>query len=138
MNKLPRYCSLAGHRVPVEVASDPPFRFLAEAYEVRSRTAVRNDQKSSSWNARQHFLDLVRGKVPKSDVKGLVATIDAAILHYDRIADIGEADFIFLGDLLRFLKDFQIIEERTYAPVAEELKSRISIKAGTFDSYLFE
>jgi hypothetical protein len=138
MNNSPRYCSVAGHRVRVEVANDPPFRFLAEAYEGRSRTAVRNDQRSSSWNSRQHFLDLVRGKVPKADVKSQVATIDAATLHYDQLADIGEADFIFLDKLLRFLKEFKIIEDRTYAPVAEELKFKISIKAGTFDSYLFE
>jgi hypothetical protein len=138
MSSLPRYSSLVGHRVPVEIANDPPFRFLVEAYEGRSRIAIRNEQKSSSCKARQQFLNLVRGKVPKSDIRILVATIDAAVLHYDRIPDIGEADYTFLGDLLRFLWEFGLVEERTYAPVAEEVKSRIHIKAGTFDSYLFE
>lgn len=122
----------------MEIANDPPFRFLAEAYEGRSRTAVRNEQRSSSCKERQQFLDLVRGKVPKSDVLSLVATIDAAILHYDRISDIEVANYEFLGQLLRFLKEFGVIKESSYAPVAEELKSRIHIKAGNFDSYLFE
>lgn len=138
MSNSPRYSSLVGHRVPVEIANDPPFRFLVEAYEGRSKIAVRNEQRSSSWKPRQEFLSLVRGKLPKAEVSSLVATIDAAVLHYDKIADIGKADYAFLGDLLWFLKEYGVIEERAYAPVAEEVKSRIHIKAGTFDRYLFE
>jgi hypothetical protein len=138
MNNSPRYSSLVGHRVLVEIANDPPFRFLAKAYEGRSWTAVRNEQRSSSCKERQQFLNLVRGKVPKSDVLSLVATIDAAVLHYDKISDMKEADYEFLGELLRFLWEFGIIKKMTYAPVAEELKSRIHIKAGTFESYLFK
>jgi hypothetical protein len=138
MSNSPRYSSLVGHRVPVEIANDPPFRFLAEAFERRSRSAVRNEQKSSSCKARQQFLNFIRGRVPKSDILSLVATIDAAVVHDDKIADIGEADYAFLEELLRFLREYGIIGEKTYAPVAEEIKSRIHIKAGTFDSYLFE
>jgi hypothetical protein len=87
MNNSPRYSTLVGHRVPVEVANDFPFRFLAEAYEGRSWSAVRNEQKSSSCKERQQYLNLVSDKVPRSDVLSLVAPIDAAVLHYDRIAD---------------------------------------------------
>jgi hypothetical protein len=136
MNDSPRFELVEGHKVPVEVAKDPPFPFLAEAYEGRSRVAVRNDQVSSSCKTRQQFLSLVKGRVAKSDVLSLVATIDAAIFHYDRIADIQEADFEFLNDLLWFPKDFNIVEERRIAPVAEELRARIHCKAGSFEHYL--
>jgi hypothetical protein len=138
MSSLPRYQTVTGHRVPVEVANDPPFHMLAEAFEGRSKVAVRNDQKSSSSKARQQFLDLVRGKVPKSDVLSLVATINAAIFHYDKIPDIQAEDFVFLENLLVFLKEFGIIGERIFEPVDEELRARISIKEGTFDHYLFQ
>jgi hypothetical protein len=136
MSNLPRFESVAGHRVPVEVAEDPPFRLLAEAYEGRSKTAIRNDQTSSSCKERQQFLNLIRGRVARSDILSLVATIDAAIFHYDRIADIEAADFEFLGDLLWFLRDFKIVEEGRIAPVAEELRARIHRKAGSFEQYL--
>jgi hypothetical protein len=136
MSNSPRFGIVAGHRVPVEVEGDPPFRLLTEAYEGRSRTAVRNNQVSSSSKTRQQFLNLIKGRVAKSDVFSLVATIDAAIFHYDRIADIQEADFEFLGDLLWFLKEFNIVEERKIAPVAEELRARIHCKAGSFERYL--
>jgi hypothetical protein len=136
MNNSPRFETVVGHRVPVEVARDPPFRLLAEAYEGRSKAAIRNDQTSSSCKERQQLLNLVKRRVPKSDILSLVATIDAAIFHYDRVADIQEADFEFLGDLLSFLKEFGIVEERRIASVAEELKARINSKAGSFENYL--
>jgi hypothetical protein len=138
MSGLHRYVPLVGHRVPVELANDPPFRFLVEAYQGRSGTAIRNDQKSSSWKPRQQFLDLVREKVPRSDILSLVATIEAAVLHYDKIADIQGADYIFLEDLLRFLREFDIIGEKTFVSADEEIKARISCKEGSFESYLFE
>lgn len=97
MNNSPRYSTLVGHRVPIEVANDPPFRFLAEAYEGRSWSAVRNEQKSSSCKERQQFLNLVREKVPRFDVLSLVATIDAAVLDHDRIADSSGSRLCILG-----------------------------------------
>jgi hypothetical protein len=129
---------LGGHRVPTEVANDPLFRLLAEAYEGRSRAAVRSDQKSSSNRNRQQFLNLIKRRVPKSDILSLVATVGAAILHYDKISGMQEGDFIFLAKLLRFLDEFGIIKERFIAPVADELKAKISCKTETFDKYLFE
>jgi hypothetical protein len=83
-------------------------------------------------------LDLVRGRISKSDIQSLAITIDAAIHHYDKLSGIQEDDFAFLRDLLRFLKEFGLIEERIFDPVAEELRARIHIKTGTFDHYLFE
>jgi hypothetical protein len=123
MDHLPKYQSLAGHRVPVEVAEDPPFRMLVEAFEGRSKRTVRNDQRSSSWKPRQQFLDLLRGRVPKADALSLAFTVHAAVLHYDRISDIQEGDFAFLEDLLKFLKEYGVIGDRTFEPIEEELMS---------------
>jgi hypothetical protein len=83
-------------------------------------------------------LNLIRGRVPKSDVLSLVATVGAAIFHYDKIPDIQEADFVFLYDLLSFLTEFGIVREGVIKPVAEEVKARIHCKPGTFEKYFFE
>jgi hypothetical protein len=133
-----RFETLGGHRIPVEIAQDPAFRFLEEAFEGRSRAAFEQGQEFSNWKPRQTFLNLVRKKVPKRDIASLVPTIAAAVFHYDHLADIKEEDFAHLGALLRFLRDYRLISEVSYQVISEEVKARVCAKARTFEKYLKE
>jgi hypothetical protein len=138
MSQIPRFLRVGENRVPVELANDPPFRYLIEAFEGRSKAALRHGQRYSIYRPRQRFLDLVKGKYPKAEVKSLANTISAAVQLYDRIPSINVADFVFLDALLRFLKEYDLISEERFNNISEEIKARINIKCGTFEAYLAE
>jgi hypothetical protein len=93
-------------------------------------------QETSSWKPRQSILTLVKGRIPKQDLASLISTVNAAIVHYDKLSQTREEDYAHLGALLRFLRDYNIIRESTYCATAEEIKAKVNIKAGTFQKYL--
>jgi hypothetical protein len=138
MTSSPHFQLVGTHRVPQALACDPPFQFLLEAFEGRSRSAVEGGQKSSTWESRQKFLDLVNRKLPASDVGSLVQTINAAIFFYDRIPAVGAEDFLFLAALLQFLRDFRLISKGRFEAVSQEIQSRVKAKTGEFDSFLYQ
>jgi hypothetical protein len=132
----PRFETLGGHRIPVEVANDPAFRFLEEAFEGRSRTAFEQGQETSTWDKRQKLLDLVRRRIPKGDIAGFVPTVASTVFHYDLLAGIKEENFVHLGALLSFLKECKLISQVSYKIIEEEIEARVNVKAGTFEGYL--
>jgi hypothetical protein len=138
MTSSPHFQLVGTHRIPQALACDPPFRFLVEAFEGRSRLAVEGGQRSSSWESRQKFLDLVNGKLPASDVSSLIQTINAAIFFYDRIPAVEAEDFLFLAALLQFLKDFRLVSKGRFEAVSQEIQSRVKAKTGEFDSFLYQ
>jgi hypothetical protein len=138
MTSLPPYELIGNHRIPRALAEDPPFRFLVEAFEGRSRTAIEKGQKSSTWECRQKFLDLVNRKLPAADVGSLVQTINAAIFFFDQIPSVRAEEFLFLAALLQFMKDFRLITEERFEGVSQEIQSRVKAKTGEFESFLYQ
>jgi hypothetical protein len=138
MSNLPRFLRISENRIPVELAGDFPFRFLVEAFEGRSKAALRHGQRYSVHRPRQRFLDLVKGKYPKAEVKSLVNTIGAALQLYDKIPSITAADFVFLDALLRFMKEYDLVSEGQFETISDEIKARINLKTGNFEAYLAE
>lgn len=138
LTSLPPVEQVGTHKVPRALAHDPPFRFLVEAFEGRSRGAYDRGQTSSTWESRQKFLDLVNRKLPASDIASLVSTIDGAIFLYDSIAGTTEQDFVFLAALLQFLKDYQLVFEGRFEAISQEIQSRIKAKMGEFESFLLQ
>lgn len=136
MTSSPHFQQVGTHRVPQALAADPPFQFLVEAFEGRSRSAFEKGQRSSTWESRQKFLDLVNRQLPASDVASLVQTINAAIYFYDKIPAVGTEDFQFLAALLYFLRDYRLISEERFEAVDQEIQSRVKAKSGEFDSFL--
>jgi hypothetical protein len=120
------------------LASDPPFKFLVEAFEGRSRSAFEGGQKSSTWKNRQEFLDLVNRKVPASDIASLLQMISAAIFFYDKIPEVEVENFLFLTALLQFLKDYCLISKGRFKVVSQEIQARVKFKKEEFDSFLLQ
>lgn len=138
MTTLPHFQQVGTHKIPQALAFDPPFRFSVEAFEGRSRIAFEKGQRSSTWESRQKFLDLVNRKLPASDVGSLVQTINAAIFFYDKVPAVGAEDFRFLAALLYFLRDYSLVSEGRFEAVNQEIQSRVKAKTGEFDSFLYQ
>lgn len=138
MSSSPRYASIGGNRIPVELLNDAPFRFLAEASEGRSKAALLHGQRVSIYRPRQRFLDLVKGKFPREEVANLVFTISAAIQLLDRIPTTRITDYLYLDALLSFLKEYDLVSQNGFKRVSKGIKARINVKAGIFEAYLAE
>jgi hypothetical protein len=138
MSSLPRFLRIGENRIPVELAKDPPFLFLVEAFEGRSKAALLHGQRVSTYRPRQRYLDLVRGRYPKADVNSLANTISAAVQLYDKIPSIQVTNFVFLDALLRFLKEYGLVTKEQFDTISEEIKARIKVNTGTFEAYLAE
>lgn len=119
-----------GFNIPISLGHSPEFMTLCKAFDGRSRTAYNNGFQSSPIPSRDTFLRLANKKIPGFNVSVIFSTLDTAIVAFERSSYVTSRDFELLKKLAYFVFDYNLICERQWGLLLDNISIRQKDREG--------
>lgn len=122
--------SCLGYQIPIILGHDEEFKTLILAYEGHHKTSYDQGLTASTWEPRDVFLKLVRKKIPGINVSVIFSTLDKAIRIFQSSSYITSRDYDLLKKLVGLVYTYNLICERQWGRLLDEISIRQKDKRG--------